>query len=266
MEENKAQTTQAAEAEVSPIAGAEASEGAAVASPSQTPETNTAEFADTAEQSAPPAAKEQAADLNREYARRRRESEQKRKIEETRVQAVIDTLGGVNPYTHEKVTDAADVEEYLLMKRIETNGGDPLTDYAKYRKIADKEGARTAKETADKDAWFESDRAAFLQKHPDVKLSELLSDKGFQHYAEGKVGVRPLSEIYAGYREIVGEVEGKARDIAAQAIANKQASPGTVGASASAESDFFTRDQVRKMSKQDIHQNYEKIRASMAKW
>ena len=36
--------------------------------------------------------------------------------------------------------------------------------------------------------------------------------------------------------------------------------------SASAESDFFTRDQVRKMSKQDIHQNYEKIRASMAKW
>lgn len=268
MEENKAQTTQAEVSEVSPIAGTEASEGAVTPS-HDTETTNEATFTDTAEgevETAPAEKITQSSEVNREYARRRRESEQNRKLEETRVKAVIETLGGVNPFTNEAMTDAADVKEYFLMKRIEKEGGDPIADYAKYRKREDKEGARSAKETEDKKAWFDSDRASFVKSHPDVKLSELLNDKGFQRYADGKVGRIPLSEIYNGYRSIVGTAEGKARDIAAQAIANKNASPGTVSANASTESDFFTQEQVRKMSKADIHKNYEKIRASMAKW
>ena len=269
MEENKAQTTPTAEAaEVGSIAGAEASTGTEESVSQNTDNTSDATFTDTDGESdgSSNTGKKQSAEVNREYARRRRESEHKRKLEETRVNTVIETLGGVNPFTSEAMTDAADVEEYLLMKRIEKDGGDPIADYAKYRKREDKEGAKTAKEEADKAEWYASDRAAFTKAHPDVKLSELLSDKGFQRYADGKVGKMPLTEIYAGYREIVGSVEGKARDIAAQAIANKNASPGTVGASASTESDFFTAEQVRKMSKADIHKNYEKIRASMAKW
>lgn len=269
MEENKAQETQVEESAVGGIAASEASEGAAENTASHdTENTNTASFDDGegGESGAAEGKPKQNTELNREYARRRRESETARKIEETRVNAVIETLGGVNPYTNEKMTDAADVEEYLLMNRIKKEGGDPLTDYARYRKAADKDGAKSAKDRADKDAWYAKDRDAFTKAHPNVNLSEILADEGFQSYADGKVGRVPLATIYEGYQKIVGRVDGKAKDLAAQAIANKQASPGSTAATGAAESDFFTQEQVRKMSRKEIHENYEKIRKSMAKW
>lgn len=270
MEENKAKETQVEESAVGGIAASEASEGAAETASHNDPDTtNTASFEDgDGGESAPAeAAKPKQSDaLNREYARKRRESEHARKVEEARVNAVIETLGGKNPYTNEPMTDATDVEEFLLMRRIETEGGDPLTDYAKYRKAADKDGAKSAKERADKDAWYSSDREAFIKAHPTVNLQELLADEGFRGYADGKVGRVPLATIYEGYQAIVGRVDGKAKDLAAQAIANKQASPGSTAATGAAESDFFTQEQVRKMSAKEIHDNYEKIRKSMAKW
>lgn len=268
MEENKAQETQVEESAVGGIAASEASEGAAENTASHdTENTNTASFDDgEGGESAEAKPKKQSDALNREYARKRRESENARKIEEARVNAVIETLGGVNPYTNDKMTDATDVEEYLLMKRIEKEGGDPLTDYARYRKAADKDGAKSARDRADKDEWYANDRDAFTKAHPNVNLSEILADEGFQAYADGKVGRVPLATIYEGYQKIVGRVDGKAKDLAAQAIANKQASPGSTAATGAAESDFFTQEQVRKMSKKEIHENYDKIRKSMSKW
>ncbi len=267
MEENKAQETQGYEASaVGAIADTEASASNAAESAAESDSTNTASFDDGEGAPAEEKTPKQSDELNREYARRRREAENAKKLEETRVKTVIETLGGTNPYTHEEMTDAADVEEYLLMKRIEKEGGDPISDYAKYRKREDKKGAESAKEKADKDAWFANDRATFEQTHPTVKIEELLSDANFQSYADGKVGRVPLAKIYEGYTALVGTVDGKAKDLAAQAIANRQASPGSAAASGAAESDFFTAEQVRKMSRKEIHENYDKIRKSMEKW
>lgn len=265
MEENKAQTTQTEASAGGAIAGTETSASVAEKTATENDSTNTASFEDGAPAEGGKPAK-QSDELNREYARKRREAEHAKKIEETRVKTVIETLGGVNPYTNDAMTDAADVEEYLLMKRIEKDGGDPVTDYAKYRKKADKEGAQKAEEKATKDAWYANDRAAFVNEHPDVNLNDLLKDVNFQAYADGKVGRVPLSEIYKGYTALTKSVDGKAKDLAAQAIANRQASPGSAASSGTADSDFFTAEQVRKMSKAEIHKNYEKIRASMAKW
>lgn len=271
MEENKAQETQVEASVVGGTAAIETSEGAAESASHNDPDTtNTESFEDGegGESQAAEAEKKpkQSTELNREYARRRRESETARKVEEARVNAVIDTLGGVNPYTNDKMTDAEDVKEYLLMKRIEKEGGDPLADYARYRKKEDREGAQSAKERADKDAWYANDRDSFEASHPSVNLGDLLSDPNFQIFAEGKVGKQPLSAIYEGYQKLIGNVDGKAKDLAAQAIANRQASPGSTAATGAAESDFFTADQVRKMSQKEIRENYEKIRKSMSKW
>lgn len=262
MEENKAQTTQT-ESAGSANAGTEASASVAANTATENDSTNTASFEDGAPAEGKP---KQSDDLNREYARRRREAENAKKIEETRVKTVIETLGGVNPYTNDAMTDAADVEEYLLMKRIEKDGGDPVSDYAKYRKKADKEGAQKAEEKATKDAWYANDRASFVNEHPDVNLNDLLKDVNFQAYADGKVGRVPLSDIYKGYTALTKAVDGKAKDLAAQAIANRQASPGSAASSGTADSDFYTAEQVRKMSPKEIHENFKKIRASMAKW
>ena len=262
MEENKAQTTQ--ESAVGANAGTETSEtSVAVDTAADNDAVNAESFDDGAPAEGKP---KQSNDLNREYARKRREAEHAKKIEETRVNTVIETLGGVNPYTNDAMTDAADVEEYLLMKRIEKEGGDPVSDYAKYRKQADKEGAQKAEEKATKEAWYASDRASFVKNHPDVNLDELIRDPNFQSYADGKVGRVPLSEIYKGYAALTKAVDGKAKDLAAQAIANRQASPGSAASSGATDSDFYTQEQVRKMSPKEIHENYEKIRKSMSKW
>ena len=264
MEENKAQTTQTEESAGGAIAGTEASETSAAA---DTATDNDAVNAESFEDGAPAEGKpKQSNDLNREYARKRREAENAKKIEETRVQTVIETLGGVNPFTNEPMTDATDVKEYLLMKRIEKEGGDPVTDYAKYRKKADKEGAQKAEEKATDEAWFANDRASFIKNHPEVNLDELIKDPNFQLYADGKVRRVPLSEIYEGYAKLTKSVDGKAKDLAAQALANRQASPGSAASSGTTDSDFYTAEQVRKMSPKEIHENFKKIRASMAKW
>ena len=262
MEENKAQTTQT-ESAGGAIAGTEASASVADNTATENDSVNTSSFEDGAPAEGKP---KQSNDLNREYARKRREAENAKKIEEARVQTVIETLGGVNPFTNEPMTDATDVEEYRLMKRIEKEGGDPVSDYAKYRKKADKEGAQKAEEKATDEAWFANDRASFIKNHPEVNLDELIKDPNFQSYADGKVRRVPLSEIYEGYLKLTKSVDGKAKDLAAQALANRQASPGSAASSGTADSDFYTAEQVRKMSRKEIHENYEKIRKSMAKW
>lgn len=264
MEENKAQTTQGAEASaVGDIAVTETSEHA-TDNTVETDHTSTAAFED-GDGSAEGKPK-QTSEVNREYARKRRDAENARKIEETRVNAVIETLGGVNPFTNEAMTDAADVDEYLLMKKIEKEGGDPVADYFKYRKQQDKASVKSEREKADRSEWYQKDRESFVKDNPGVDLNKLIGDPSFQSFADGKVGRMPLSEIYKGYRALVGAVDGRAKDLAAQAIANRQASPGSAATNGAAESDFFTAEQVRKMTPKEVKENYEKIRKSMSKW
>ncbi len=262
MEENKAQTTQE-EIAGGAVAGTETSEAVGTATESEEI-VSTEVFEDTGAKEAPTEKPKQSAEENRAQAQRRREREAL--ISDVRTKAIIETLGGKNPWSGEEMKDAADVEEYLIMKQIEKDGGDPLADFSKYRKKQDREAAEKTRKEAETREWYESDRKAFIEKHPDVELRKLLSDERFRDYAEGKVGRRPLTEIYEGYRSFVGKTDEKAREIAAQAIANKQASPGVLATSGEAESDYFAPEEVRKMSPADVRKNYEKIRASMAKW
>ena len=76
----------------------------------------------------------QTQEQNSENTRRRREAERQKELKQAREQAIIETLGGVNPFTNEPMTDSIDVEEYLAMKEISKNGGDPLNDYSKFTK------------------------------------------------------------------------------------------------------------------------------------
>ena len=210
-----------------------------------------------------------------ENARRRREQQAREDIrrarEEERVSSIIEALDGKNPYNGEAMKDAADVEVFLTMKRIKASGGDPVTDYARARADADRESARRAADDQrareDQRRWFEEDRAAFERAHPEISLSDLLSDGDFAEYAEGKVGKKPLSDIYDGYTRMQQRYSRAAEEKAAQALANARASAGSIaGSGSSAEPDFFTEEQVRKMSQAEVHKNYAKIMKSMEKW
>lgn len=218
--------------------------------------------------------KETPAQDNSANARRRREAERRAELDkarkEAREQAIIEALGGKNPFSGEDMKDSADVEEYLLMKEIEKNGGDPISDYAKHVKSKERKRIEDeAKAQADKD-WYRQDREAFAKKYPDVNVSDLIKDEGFMSYAQGKVGEMPLANIYDGYLNMVNRLtataEKNANKKAQQRVANAKASPGSLTGADTADNGYFTREQVQGMSKEEVHVNYDKIRESMKKW
>lgn len=212
----------------------------------------------------------QTKEQNSENARRRREAERKAELERerqtAREQAIIETLNGKNPYTGEEMKDSTDVQEYLTMREIEKNGGDPLSDYSKHLKQKEREKAEENRKAETEKEWYRKDYADFTTKHPEVNIETLIQNEQFQKFASGKVGQLPLSEIYEGFVEMVTEYERKAEQKAKQILANSKATPGSLSSTSPSDNGFFTREQVQKMSQEEVHKNYDKIRASMSKW
>ena len=165
-----------------------------------------------------------------ENAHRRREADRQAELRKTREQAVIDALGGVNPFTNEKIADSSDVQEYLNMKEIEKSGGDPLSDYSRFLKTRQKEQDRIKAAEDKRSEWIDNDREDFIAKHPDVKLDSLIKDELFKTFAAGKVGSISMTKIYSDYQSFIklGEqrAEERAKAKAAQILANNDANPG----------------------------------------
>ena len=182
-----------------------------------------------------------------------------------RLDTVIEVTGGVNPFTDEPIEDEEDVKEYLLMKKIEREGGDPLSDYSRFKRgQRKKEQAETQKDEKQRE-WYVKDRESFAKKYPKVDIAELVKNERFADYAEGKVGVKPLSEIYEGFMKFDTAAVAEQKR-AAQALANSKAATGPLSTAQSTESDFFTKEQVDKMSYEEVKKNYDKIVKSMKKW
>ena len=212
--------------------------------------------------------KPQSREKNAENARRRREAERQRELDETRNKAIIDALGGKNPYTDGEMKDAEDVREFLRMQEIEKAGGDPVADYSKHQKERERAEREQAQKDAEQRAWYEKDRADFVAKYPDVELAALIENKSFRIFAEGKVGERPLSEIYESYLAMTGEIEAAAKRTAAQSAANAAASPGSLSGGGQVESDFVTREQVlaHRGDAKWMNEHYDIIHRSIPKW
>lgn len=210
--------------------------------------------------------KPQSRDTNAEYARKRREAERQRELTETRNKAIIDALGGKNPYTGGDMKDAEDVAEFLTMQEIEKKGGDPVTDYSGHVKEQSRVQREKERTEAEQRAWYEKDRADFAAKYPDADISALIEDETFRDYARGKVGETPLAEIYEGFLKLTAQIEEAANRKAAQAVANSKASPGALGTAGVAEDGFYTKEQVKAMSFKEVQKNLSKIEESMKHW
>ena len=209
---------------------------------------------------------------------KRREAERRAELQRIREEAIIDALGGVNPYTGEDMKDSEDVAQYLEMREIKARGGDPVGEFAKYHKIMEKERAQkeadeAAKQAAEDErlAARERDAQAFRDKHPGVTVQTMMNDADFVAYAKGRVGKE--ASVFAVYDAYVSQkaaeearVEQRAREMAAQMQANAKASPGTAKGEASGDPEYFTREQVQAMTQAQVHRNYDKIKKSMKHW
>lgn len=215
------------------------------------------------------------ADQNAANAERRREAERRRAEERERIRrdTIMEVTGGINPYTQEPMKDGRDVEEYLEMREIERRGGEPVAEYAKYHKQIERERADAA-QIQEQRLRVAEDRAAFVLSHPDVDLSSLMREDAFVNYAADKLGKQSLNDVYDGYMRKQTEakaaedakIEARARELAAQMVANASASPGSAVGAPQASSEAFTPERVRSMSREEVHANYDKIIKSMKYW
>lgn len=169
---------------------------------------------------------------NAKAARERRAAEAKaaldRAVSDARVDAILEALDRKNPYTGETMKDAADVEVYLTQKRIRAAGGDPVRDFARELAEQRRQSAAEKAQAEQADTRSREDVEAFRNAFPSVDLGGLLRDREFADYAEGKIGAKPLADIYRGYTALRDRYRNEERERAAQALANARSSPGSV--------------------------------------
>ena len=216
---------------------------------------------------------------NKEFARRRREQEKEKLRKEERLKTVKELVGN-NPWTGEAIETESDVEMYLRMKKIEQNGGDPLNDYAKTLAAEEREIQANKNKGAlrvnfenlsdeQKSDVVASDFASFKEKHPEVNVDELFENKGFLEFAGEHLGEVPLSVLYSMYNKATEKKVQQANELEEKAMqkAKNDASVGALGTpGAASDAEFFTKEQVKNMSAEEIRKNYEKIRRSQEKW
>ncbi len=203
---------------------------------------------------------------NAAFAARRREQETARKVRDAETNAIIEALDGVNPYTGRAMKDAFDVDEFRRMRALEKKGGNVHDDYAETVKQEQRARAAREKQQADEEEWYRNDLSDFRKKHGDVDLQVLIADEQFGKFADGKLGKKPLSEIYEDFSSLRESITKAEKTRLSRAAANAKASPGALHDANQQDPGFYTRDQVRAMSSEEVHKNYEKIRESMARW
>lgn len=156
--------------------------------------------------------------------RREREAREEKLKKEAFVKGMIEALGGENPYTGEKIEDSADVDEYLMMRELEKQGKDPVSDYHKAVKQKAKETASQAQEETQR----QQEIAEFADKYPNVDMQTLLSNERFVRFAGKRVGKEPLSDIYADYLSFTSDIEYAAEEKQRAKSAKKKATPGSL--------------------------------------
>lgn len=200
-------------------------------------------------------------------ARRKREAKERQSIEDKAYQrGVIQGLGGINPYTNDKIVDDIDYELYMEMKNAEEKGYDPTDakELNQYRKEVKQEELK-AKEAENKQNMdIANDLKSFSEKYPDIDSNELLKNEDFLKFAGDDLGSTPLSSLYRMFINSNSVATEKAKAIAIKSKARASASSGSMG-DGDAGGGLYTAEELAKLTREEIEANYEKVQKSKEK-
>lgn len=150
--------------------------------------------------------KSEEAERNARFAEKRRAKEAKEREEKEakiRAAAKLEAELGIikeNPYTNKPIRDEQDLSIYKLMKEIDENGGDPISDLPdKFAELKRKENAekKALEEEASREAKKKSDEASELHNaYPDLDLNKLARDDDFLDLCASKGGRWTMLECY----------------------------------------------------------------------
>lgn len=107
---------------------------------------------------------------------------------------------------------------------------------------------------------------AFSRDFPGVDLEKLKTSESFQAFL-GILNKNPtLSQVYACFNSIFARAEESSQKKLLQTLANAKSSVGALSSSHESAPPFFTKEQVQRMSPEQIRANYTHIRKSQEKW
>ncbi len=101
---------------------------------------------------------------------------------------------------------------------------------------------------------------------PTVELEKLKNNKDFVKLLDLIIQNPTLSQIYSCFNSIVASAEEKSRERLTHALASAEAGVGSLSSSSPTEQAFFTKEQVLRMTQEEIRKNYVKIRQSQQLW
>lgn len=106
----------------------------------------------------------------------------------------------------------------------------------------------------------------FYELFPNRNLENELSNPDFKLFCSNKRDDATYGTCYKDFCSLIESIEKKAENRILSQIANKNASVGSISTAEPLSNDFFTKEQVLRMSSEQIKQNYNKIRESQQKW
>lgn len=176
-----------------------------------------------------------------EYFKKIRLSQKKQALsndstyEQGRIKGILEAVNNTNPFTNEKIEDEEDVQEFLIMREMKDKGLDPVEDYSKYlKKLAREKQAEQIKKNQETE-FVQNDLQTFKERHPDKKITELMSDDSFVTFASASLGKVPLADLYDSYNKFMSMSQVKnAKTVEEQvnkAKARSKASSGALGQS-----------------------------------
>lgn len=112
---------------------------------------------------------------------------------------------------------------------------------------------------------LERDFKDFEAIYPNVSKNELIRDDNLRLFAQGKENTS-LRIIYAEYQKMVISISQNALKQEEIKRANAKSSVGALLGANDTPVPFFTKEQVLKMSSDQIKANFEKIRKSQERW
>ncbi len=112
----------------------------------------------------------------------------------------------------------------------------------------------------------EEEKASFASVFPGININNIKKDQNFLIFAKGKAKSNDFSSLYADYLVLVKKIGEELEMRGKVAQNNKIASPGSLSSNTTNNINYFTKEQVLKMSKAQIAKNYIAIRESQQKW
>jgi len=133
-----------------------------------------------------------------------------------------------------------------------------------FKAQAEARAVESARKAA-QEARIQEDIMDFQRLYPEVSVAELMQNPDFQEINEGVLGTKPLVECYERYLKYQGRIAEAAKDKAARLLAKQMASAGSLKGTSAQSDSYYTLEQLKKMTPEQLEANWEKVEKSYAK-